>query len=719
MEPPGGFSRFARKNGAQKHEGKAIDVVYGIKEGTSSIQALRFPKEKWSAEEARAVCKERGGSFEAASKDSVDDSADYEVIDAMGLKVYRAAVAHAKSLIADGKVDKGDDWSFSAEDGNALLGKDSNWKAYALWHLAQDTAEPQETKGRYKYPVGKGGKVYRKGVIAAKSRAAGQGEDAVSNAAAGLLDLIDREEDEADATVDPPGKEKQKPQPGNATAGTLQDEKECPDCKGTGKVNGKTCETCGGTGRVEKEEEDATAPHAVSSPATPVSSQATLEKQQAAKVGQPRDPAKQGGADKRDSRGHLLTASGVQRWDRVMAPDWMSEPFTKTPEGFLKGRAIITSTGVFPYKDATGNIRRELRLPEEVFHGDHLDSLKLKPVTNEHPSEEVTPENIGKYQVGQLGTNPSSTHEAADWNRGPWRERTDGYHLACDMLITNKDAIADVEAGKRQLSCGYTCDLEKADDGANHMGMGYDFVQRNIRLNHVAIVDRARAGDAARIRLDSADAELVIQEGAMKEITLDGAIKFQVDDKVAEAFAKATARADTADAALKTASETIAKEKARADAAEAELKKAKDPATIKAAVDAAVRLENGAYLAEVKRDEKMTEIDVMKAVILKTDPAANFEGKDVVYIQARFDAAVAILEAQAGALGAAVRRGGPSVGGEKDGSRDDESMYDAEAHRKAMIKRMHADSRGEVGTNRSNVHLEKDKFAAGYPALVQ
>ena len=637
----------------------------------------------------------------------------------MALKVNRAAVSHAKSLIADGKVDKGQDWSFSAEDGNALLGKGGDdWKTFASWHLAQDTAEPQETKGRYKYPFGKRGKVYRKGVIAAKSRAAQQGEDAVSNAAAGLLDLIDRDqEDSADATVDPPGKEKQKPQPGNATAGTLTDDKECPDCKGTGKIGDKTCKTCGGTGNVPSD--DAKAPHAVETPASPVNDPEPKPEEEE----EEEDSGRKQGKDKRDSRGHLLALKGVQRWDRVMAPDWMTKPFEKTPEGFLKGRAIITSTGVFPYKDAAGNVRRELRVPDEVFHPDHLESLKLKPVTNEHPSEEVTPENIGKYQVGQLGTNPSSTHMEADWGRGqPYGERTDGYHLACDMLITNKDAIADVEAGKRQLSCGYTCDLEKADDGANHMGMPYDYIQRNIRLNHVAIVDKARAGDAARIRMDSADAELVVQEGAMKQITLDGTIKIDVDERVAEHMTKLQARVDafTAEKAAdkKTADAALATEKARADAAEAALKQARDPATIKTAVDAAVRLEGATYLAQIKRDEKMTDLDVMKQVIQKTDPAANFEGKDAVYIQARFDAAVAILEAQAGSISDIVRRGGPSRDDDARGTRDDESMYDSEDHRKAMIKRMNQDSRDEVGTNRSNVHLEKNKFAAGYQGVV-
>ena len=111
----------------------------------------------------------------------------------------------------------------------------------------------------------------------------------------------------------------------------------------------------------------------------------------------------QQGSDKRDSRGHLLTASGVHRWDRVMAPDWMSEPFEKTPEGFLKGRAIITSTGVFPYKDATGNVRRELRLPEDVFDPAHLDSLKLKPVTNEHPAKRSTRRTSESTRSGKWG----------------------------------------------------------------------------------------------------------------------------------------------------------------------------------------------------------------------------------------------------------------------------------------------------------------------------
>jgi hypothetical protein len=60
--------------------------------------------------------------------------------------------------------------------------------------------------------------------------------------------------------------------------------------------------------------------------------------------------------------------------------------------------------------------------------------------------------------------------------------------------INNADAIEDVLNGKRALSMGYECEIEKAPEGATWLGMAYDSIQRNIRYNHCAIVDAARAG---------------------------------------------------------------------------------------------------------------------------------------------------------------------------------------------------------------------------------
>lgn len=50
-----------------------------------------------------------------------------------------------------------------------------------------------------------------------------------------------------------------------------------------------------------------------------------------------------------------------------------------TPEGYLKDRPILTSTGIFEYTNPDGSVRRELRLPEDVFDPESLSSYKGKP----------------------------------------------------------------------------------------------------------------------------------------------------------------------------------------------------------------------------------------------------------------------------------------------------------------------------------------------------
>jgi HK97 family phage prohead protease len=115
------------------------------------------------------------------------------------IQLNAAGARRARLLISQGKVDKTSAWSFSVDDGNALLGDGGdNWGAYGAAHLAVDTDASEETKARFKYPVEKGGKVYRSGVIAAKQRAAQQGADAVETEAGKLLELIDGDQDDDD-----------------------------------------------------------------------------------------------------------------------------------------------------------------------------------------------------------------------------------------------------------------------------------------------------------------------------------------------------------------------------------------------------------------------------------------------------------------------------------------------------------------------------------------
>ena len=372
----------------------------------------------------------------------------------------------------------------------------------------------------------------------------------------------------------------------------------------------------------------------------------------------------------------------IRRFDNIDNSQWMTVPFERTNEGFLKGRAIVTSIGVFTYKRADGTVQRELRLPEDVFSFDTLNSMKLKPVTLNHPTELVTSDNAKELQVGSLGDNPSSTTQ---WHDTPFDEITDGINCAIDMVITRKDAIDAILNGKQALSMGYTCDLEVAQPGATWCGVEYDFIQRNIRYNHCAIVDSARAGDNAKIELrqDSEDAVLEdimvtkIDGGTkmeLKKINLDG-IEYQAEAEVIKALNAAKAEVETvkndacgekktmdkkvADMEKKVTefekriSELEAERDAaneKKDAAEAELEKVKadaaDPKHLDEAVKAKMELLQNAAKAKVEVKEDMSDMDIKKAIITSQFPKANFDGKDEVYIQARYDSAVEMIVAK-------------------------------------------------------------------------
>jgi hypothetical protein len=366
----------------------------------------------------------------------------------------------------------------------------------------------------------------------------------------------------------------------------------------------------------------------------------------------------------------IMVVRQVQRIDSVDPGKWMTTAFTKTPEGFLAGRAIVTSVGIFTYRNADGSVTKELRLPTEVFHPDSLASMKGKPLCNEHPADMVNADNAKLLQIGNLGSNPSNwVDQYADFEGNTQRgsQYTDGFHVAIDMTVTDGAAIADVESGKQSLSMGYTCEFEEAEPGATWCGMAYDGIQRKIRYNHCAIVDAARAGDAARIRMDSANGNANAfqitnirnspenhEEDLMKKITIDG-VEYQGDETLCVKYAEERKRANAAEAGLTAAKTdkdaTFSKLEAerdvlkdRADKAEAALKMAKDNALdekrIDEAVNAKIVLLDAASRASVEIKDGMSAMDIKKAVVMAISPGVKLDGKDDVYITVRFDMAV-------------------------------------------------------------------------------
>lgn len=168
----------------------------------------------------------------------------------------------------------------------------------------------------------------------------------------------------------------------------------------------------------------------------------------------------------------------------------ISDHILKTPEGFLICKDVpIARTGTQQYRgcefggpvaDGIYNVQR----PEaEVFDRAAVASFEGKPVCDEHPEEDVTPDNYGRYIKGVC----------RDVRRG------DGDLSNClvaDLVIHDADLINKIEAGKREISCGYDCLWNPTSDSS------YD--QLEIRGNHVAVVDRGRAGHKVAIR-DTAD----------------------------------------------------------------------------------------------------------------------------------------------------------------------------------------------------------------------
>ena len=162
----------------------------------------------------------------------------------------------------------------------------------------------------------------------------------------------------------------------------------------------------------------------------------------------------------------------------------------ETGEGFLICRNVpISRTGDQEYMGweigipgaGGGQIVTVHRPPEEVFSTAALASFEGKPVTNDHPPVLIGPDDVKTYEMGHA--------QNVRRGDGEWEE----YTLA-DLHIHDRELIDAVQSGKREISCGYECEYVPNGDGT--------YTQRNIRGNHVAVVERGRAGKRAAI-LDS------------------------------------------------------------------------------------------------------------------------------------------------------------------------------------------------------------------------
>ena len=310
--------------------------------------------------------------------------------------------------------------------------------------------------------------------------------------------------------------------------------------------------------------------------------------------------------------------------------------------------ALLTRTGVFRYTQADGSVRRELRLPDEVFAEDALATLDTVPVTVGHPGK-VTPDNWKTLAVGDVRN-----------------VKKDGRYVAADVAIRDAVTLQRVDSGDLvELSCGYDCALEMKS--GSYDGEDYDAIQRTLRYNHVGLGPEGwgRAGAEVRLRLDGA-------ENADIAATYTPAMADETKDLTTriDGLTKDLARRD---AELEKATKDLEKISGERDALKSELDKsradsltaitaagaASDPKRIDSLVRQRMTVIDGARVLHGKLDIDVAKIDreIMVDAIKARDD--KFDSKDETgnlrsddYIRARFDLTVEQVKKAGGGLSA-------------------------------------------------------------------
>lgn len=294
----------------------------------------------------------------------------------------------------------------------------------------------------------------------------------------------------------------------------------------------------------------------------------------------------------------------------------------RTSEGYIKGTAIVTRTGIFKYVDNQGNIRLELRHPEDVLEEDSLESLKQIPITVEHPTVLVDSSNVKQLGVGLTGETV----------------KIDGENIKTTVTITAIEGVEAINSGKEELSLGYTLDLEEEEGIYN--GQPYTHRQKNIRYNHLAIVERGRAGANARLNFDSFECGIIVDENItherenMVKINIDN-VDVEVSEAVKKAYDSLNARLDSATAETETL-------KAKLDETEEQLKQAKEINS-----DSAISEKAKARVELIAKAGKVVNIDglydlsdreIKLSVIKSRYDNLDLSDKSDDYVSARFDA---------------------------------------------------------------------------------
>jgi len=216
----------------------------------------------------------------------------------------------------------------------------------------------------------------------------------------------------------------------------------------------------------------------------------------------------------------------------------------------------ISRSGVFPYlgrqigAPEPDRIYHVYRPAEELSNQATIDSFKLIPIIDDHTM-------LGPAEDGFTPAESKGTHGVV----GEGVAFRDGV-LYGNLKIFSETVKRLIQSGKRDLSLAYRCVYDKV--AGTYNGQDYQYVQRKLRGNHLALVDQARCAVAVldqAITMDSFDLNLKGMD-MTEEVKKADETKAAADAaNIAEAIAGLTKRLDAMDSAIKALSASDAKAK--------------------------------------------------------------------------------------------------------------------------------------------------------------
>lgn len=313
-------------------------------------------------------------------------------------------------------------------------------------------------------------------------------------------------------------------------------------------------------------------------------------------------------------------------------------------DGYLIAEAFVARTGVQQYlgkelgftDERADRIYSVYRPEDEVKSADSVQTYTHAPVTIGHPDVDVDAQNWKDLAVGEVSTE-------AQWVDGK---------LRLPLIIKDANAIELVNSGTKELSAGYKSQLS-FEDGTTPEGEHYDAIQKNIRINHLAVVKHGRAGSDFRIGDDAAHwgaAPITTSEEEGDHMTTSALKTVVLGDKAVsvtpESAADVQAFKDAQEKRFNDAEATHQKEIATKDSEIQKLTKERDDLKeaqlsdekIDELVESRTKLIGDAKMLNPDLETKgKSDADIRREALSNVFDADTLKGKEDTYIEAAFD----------------------------------------------------------------------------------